>query len=124
MAPRRGAWDIPGGFVEAGERPEQAARREVKEETGVDVRLRRLLGIFPGVYGPGRAPTLNIYYIGHLKSGARTPVPKDDVAELAWFPLDRLPARIAFANNRRALAALCRLLHGGLVGRREQASPF
>jgi len=44
--PKMGEWSFPSGFVDAGERVEDAAVREVKEETGIDVRVERLLGVF------------------------------------------------------------------------------
>lgn len=106
VAPLRGYWDVVGGFVEPGETADQAARREVREELGVDVRLERLLGILPGVYGPEKKPTLNIYYVGRLGKDAANVRPADDVESVAWFPLTDLPQRIAFKNNRAALRLL------------------
>jgi 8-oxo-dGTP pyrophosphatase MutT (NUDIX family) len=44
-------WNIPGGFIEYGEHPEQAAPREVSEETGVRVRLGNLLGVYQERFG-------------------------------------------------------------------------
>jgi len=43
--PSRGLWSIPGGLLELGETPEEAARREVMEETGIDVRVERLFDV-------------------------------------------------------------------------------
>ncbi len=106
VAPLRGYWDVVGGFVEPGETADQAARREVREELGVDVRLERLLGILPGVYGPEKKPTLNIYYVGRLGKDTANVKPADDVESVAWFPLADLPQRIAFKNNRTALRLL------------------
>ncbi len=106
VPPRRGCWDVLGGFIEAGETAEQAVRREVREELGAGVVLDRLLAIIPGVYGPDRTPTLNIYYVGRLRGRPEDLRPNDDVAAAAWFPLTRLPRTIAFASNRRALRLL------------------
>ncbi len=111
FAPARGSWDVPGGFVERGETAEAAAVREVREELGVDVRLERLVGIFPDTYAFGgeRQPSLNIYYVARLRRPSATIRPADDVSGFRWFPLARLPRRLAFKNNRQALHALRRL---------------
>ena len=103
VVPFLGYWDVPGGFIEPGETPEAAARREIREELGVGVRLSKLLGIFPDIYGDKEIPTLNIYYIGYLIDSESNITPKDDVETHRWFPLTRLPRNIAFRNNRDAL---------------------
>jgi len=104
VPPARGAWDCPGGFLDPDEPPDVALRRECREELGVEIRIGPLVGIFTDRYGDEGEYTLNIYYEAALSRG--TPRPASDVAEAAWFPLDRLPEPIAFANNRDALAAL------------------
>jgi ADP-ribose pyrophosphatase YjhB (NUDIX family) len=86
--PFRGAWDAIGGFVGEGEHPLDGLRREVREETGLEIEVDRLLGIWMGDY-TGRA-TLNLFWTGRL--GAGTPQASDDVAELRWFARDTLPA--------------------------------
>jgi ADP-ribose pyrophosphatase YjhB (NUDIX family) len=113
VAPARGAWDTPGGFIEAGETAQQAARREAREELGVDVTLERVIGIYPDVYGVGRLPSLNIHYLGRLKGDASAVRAGDDAAACAWFPLGRLPRRLAFTNGRIALRQLRRELGRG-----------
>jgi len=113
FAPARGAWDVPGGFIDRGETAERAARREMREELGVDVRIGRFLGTFPDTYGPERMPSLNIYYLGRLARDGATVRAGDDASECRWFPLDRTPRRMAFKNNREAVLALRRLLRDG-----------
>jgi len=53
VEPYEGCWDIPGGFLEAGEHPEDGAVREVQEETGLKVRLRGFFGAYIDTYGQG-----------------------------------------------------------------------
>src|SRR5579859_5012962 len=62
VAPARGAWDIPGGFLEPWEVPAEAAIREVREETGLEVRVATLLSVVVDTYA-GRDYTLNLYYV-------------------------------------------------------------
>ena len=101
VEPARGAWDIPGGFVEPWELPADAAVREVREETGLEVRLARLLTIVIDTYA-GRDYTLNVYYVAEPIGG--TLQPADDLAEVQWFAPDGLPSEFAFAHCAEVLA--------------------
>ena len=111
--PYKDWWDIPGGFLEQGEHPEEGARRELREETGFGVRITELLGIFMDdyVYGAQGEHTLNLFYLA--EEAGRTPRPGSDAASLAWFGRDEIPERVAFKCCREALAAL----EGSGVGR-------
>ena len=100
--PLAGCWDVPGGFIEPMELPEQAVRRELLEETGLEVDVGRLLGIHTDRYGDGAA-TLNLFYAVTVAGGREQPA--DDVSEIGWFPLAGLdPAIVAFASGREAIA--------------------
>jgi len=112
--PYLGWWDIPGGFMEAGETPEEALAREVLEETGLRARAFRLLAIFPDTYGAEGAPTLNLHYLVEVDAGE--PCPQSDVADLRWFGPDELPREIAFANGRQALDLWARQARGAQGG--------
>ncbi|MCW2928308.1 MAG: mutator MutT protein [Thermoleophilia bacterium] len=105
--PFEGYWDIPGGFMEDGEEPEDAARRELREETGLDVRITGFIGAFGDEYGGDRGDhTLNLFWRGVVDApeGAE---PASDVADLAWFEVEALPAddELAFTCVPRALRA-------------------
>jgi ADP-ribose pyrophosphatase YjhB (NUDIX family) len=97
--PGAGLWDLLGGFLDEGEEPVAALRRELREETGLGVEVGAFLGGIPDRYGPDGIWTVNFYWEASLGEGE--PRPADDVAELAWFPADRLPPRreFAFANT-------------------------
>jgi 8-oxo-dGTP diphosphatase len=87
-------WALPGGFVDGGESLAQAARREAKEETGLDVELSELLGVYSD---PARDPrgffTISTVYIGRA---AGQPQGGDDAVEARVFALGDLPPDIPF----------------------------
>jgi 8-oxo-dGTP diphosphatase len=102
--PFLGYWDIPGGFLEEDEHPEAGAIREVREETGLNVRPTGLFGLYMDRYerdGEGHY-SLNIYYLAEVVGGRERP--GDEAVELAWFAADELPAEIAFDHARMVLA--------------------
>lgn len=105
--PSRGKWDAPGGFVHEGEHPEDAVRRELREETGLEVELRNFLGLYVDEYvdAQGLRKTLNLYWTARIADGQ--PVAADDVDELRWFARNELPAadQLAFANVAAVVAA-------------------
>ena len=105
--PYLGVYDIIGGFMEADELPEAAAIREAKEETGLDVRITSLLGIYVDRYGDGGDYTLNIHYLGEVIGGVMKPM--DDVAALEWVSIDKLPLDSGFQNTIDGLSDLKKL---------------
>ncbi len=111
VPPSRGAWDIPGGFINPGEDAAEAARREIVEELGVPVLLERLIAALPDTYGEDEEPTLNLYYAGTIEGEPAAAT--DDVDEWRWFRLDRVPDGLAFAHSAAALDALRRFLAEG-----------
>ena len=106
VEPRRGLWDLPGGFCAPDETPEECARRELREETGCDIMLEGFLGHLVDVYGDHGDHTLNAVFVARIVAGE--PRPADDVEELHWFALEELPSpeQLAFANTAAALALL------------------
>jgi 8-oxo-dGTP diphosphatase len=100
--PYRGRWALPGGFVEEDERLEEAARRELAEETGLD-ELRLHLEQLKTYGDPGRDPRGRTVSVAHLAFGPDLPEPRagDDAAGAHWRPVDELLAsRLAFDHSR------------------------
>jgi len=90
-------WAIPGGFVDRGERAEDAARREMREETSLDVELVELLGVYSDPARDPRGPTLSAVYVGRARG---TPRAGDDALEAAVFGEADLPAPLVFDHTR------------------------
>jgi len=101
IEPAKGMWDVIGGFLDLGELPEDGAKREAKEETGLDVKIESLVGFFVDTYGDTGDVTLNIYYTASVVGGEMRA--QDDVEELRWFTIDEIPKEIAFKNSRDML---------------------
>jgi 8-oxo-dGTP diphosphatase len=89
--PFAGRWDLPGGFVDEGEHPLDTIRRELREESGLEVEPEEFVGVWVDRYsedGSGAA-TVNLYWTARVASG--TAEAADDVSELRWFSPDELP---------------------------------
>ena len=96
--PKMGCWSFPSGFVDAGEVVEDAARREVEEETGLRVSIDRLIG----VYSSQGERVVFIAYAGTPVGGKLQA--GDECLEVAVFPPDHLP-ELAFPNDGAILSA-------------------
>ena len=97
--PGKGSWAPPSGFVEAGETPEEACLRELKEETGMEGMIKRLLGVYlerTRVYGE----VLVIVYLVEITGGELQP--GDDAADTRFFSKDEQP-ELHFDCFRKAL---------------------
>ncbi|HJL17284.1 MAG TPA: NUDIX hydrolase [Sandaracinaceae bacterium LLY-WYZ-13_1] len=90
-------WALPGGFVDYGEAPEDAAIREAKEETDLDVELTALLGVYGAPDRDPRQHNLSMTYVARAEGEPRG---GDDAARARVFSLDALPSPLCFDHAR------------------------
>lgn len=106
-----GRWDVPGGGAADGEPPEAAARRELREETGLEVGPLRPLGVFPHrhTYPDGNAVDWETHvFLADCAGGE--PRASDDAVEVRWFAGDDLPQHISDATRAYFRAIQAELL--------------
>jgi ADP-ribose pyrophosphatase YjhB (NUDIX family) len=100
IEPRKGKWDTPGGFLEEGEAPLDGLRRELREETGLEIEPGEFVGALTDLYGDGPEAqfVLSLNWTARVLAGE--PVAADDVSEIRWFAADELPGEdeIAFPS--------------------------
>ncbi|MEX1357199.1 MAG: NUDIX domain-containing protein [Gaiellaceae bacterium] len=110
-----GVWALPKGLIGRGEDPEETARREVEEETGVRARALRKLGDVRYVYtwqGERVFKVVSFYLFRYSggRLGDLPPALAHEVAEARWLPLEKAPSLLAYGGERemaeRALDAV------------------
>ena len=97
--PFKDFWALPGGFVEYNEKVEQAAVREAKEETGLDVKIEKLIGVYSDPKRDPRGHTVSVVFLcsaigGNLKADT-------DAKEVCEFKIDELKKQeLAFDHGK------------------------
>ncbi len=101
--PFRGMWALPAGRLEENETFEECCIREVKEETGLGVKIEKLIGVYSD---PKRDPrkTVTVAFLCTVKEGKETPQ-KGEIKEVKWFQSNNLPA-LAFDHKKIIECAL------------------
>lgn len=110
--PKKGWWDLPGGFVAYNETFEEGAIREIKEELGILISKPRYINshynlyLYKGIY----YHTLSVNFAAKLPKGKM--IPKDDVSSMRFFPKKDIPfKRIAFAAVKKGLETYLSSFH-------------
>jgi ADP-ribose pyrophosphatase YjhB (NUDIX family) len=101
--PYKGELDLIGGFMENGESAEEAAIRETKEETGLDIKIESYLNSYADEYGEGGEWTIGMTFIVKILRGEMKP--QDDIADLVWIEIADIPnlKLNGFKNTKEAL---------------------
>jgi mutator protein MutT len=113
--PQLGRWTFPGGYVDLGETPEQAAIRETREEVGMQVHLGKVSGVYSN---PDHPQSVIVVYMAKPASGQQPGV-SHEATEVRYFGPDEIPwEEIAFRTTRDALTdwsalQLKAMSHGG-----------
>jgi 8-oxo-dGTP diphosphatase len=107
--PFEGQWAIPGGFITIDEPLEEAARRELEEETGLrDVYLEQLYTFGDPQRDP-RGRIISVAYFALVRSDQQTVRAANDASDVGWFSVHKLPAPLAFDHDRIMAYAMDRL---------------
>ena len=89
--PFKNAWALPGGFVEADETVEEAAKRELEEETGLSAESLEQVHTFSAVHRDPRKRVVSVAHYVLVKKSGKTIMAGDDAADAKWFPVHDLP---------------------------------
>ena len=91
-----GGWTFPGGWADVGEAPSLAVEREVQEESGVDVRAERLIGVYDANRVESFLPLFHAYKLVFLcRRLSGEPRASEETLEARFFPLDELPSLLS-----------------------------
>lgn len=105
--PIDGAWHIPGGHLEKGEKIEEAVKREIKEETGLEVDIHRVVDVMSFKWEEGDSRnSVQIYY--HCEADSRDAEARDDLEKVEWVSAPELESQLheigtEFINRRENL---------------------
>jgi len=104
--PFQGQFALPGGFVDVGETVENSCIREAKEETNVDVKIIRLIGVFSDPKRDPRGHNVTVAYLCEPSTSDEKPKALDDAASLEIMPLSKISSlTLAFDHKEIILSS-------------------
>lgn len=96
--PFSGYWTLPGGHVDYGETVETAIKREMREELGVEVKIKKIIGVYSD---PKRDPRYHAISVIYLLGKGKGKIKLDwESSEYKYFPLNKPPKRIGFDHKK------------------------
>lgn len=103
-SPERGKWVMPGGYVDRGEKVEEAAIRETKEECGIEIGLKGLFGVYSY---PGYLEVVIVYLADYISG---TLAAEDETTDSKLISVEEIPwDELAFESTRDALKDYCKM---------------
>jgi 8-oxo-dGTP pyrophosphatase MutT (NUDIX family) len=104
-------WSLPKGHIEAGESPEQAAIREVREETGIESEIQKSLGVIDFWFmAGGKRIHKTVHHFVFKEKGGRISPQVSEVDDVRWFPLNEIVDRLAYPDEKKLIARSRELL--------------
>jgi 8-oxo-dGTP diphosphatase len=104
--PFKGHLGFPGGFVNLGETIEEAAKREVKEETSLDIELIGILGVYSDPKRDPRGHIMSTVFIGHSLTNDKSKykaAAQDDASEIQWIDLSEVDNKALAFDHKSIL---------------------
>ena len=98
-------WSLPKGHIEDGETPEQAAIREVGEETGIKSEIVRTLGVIDFWFmASGKRIHKTVHHFLFTEVGGRLAPQVTEVEDVQWFPIEEIVSKLAYPDERKLIA--------------------
>ena len=105
MTGKRILWSLPKGHIEEGETPEEAALREVQEETGIVSVIEKSLGVIDFWFmAGGKRIHKTVHHYLFRENGGILAAQESEVDEVAWFPLSEIVERLAYPDEKKLIA--------------------
>jgi 8-oxo-dGTP pyrophosphatase MutT (NUDIX family) len=102
---KRVLWSLPKGHIEEGETPEQAAIREVAEETGITSSITKSLGVIDFWFmAGGKRIHKTVHHFMFTEVGGVLAAQESEVDEVSWFPLEEIVNRLAYPDEKKLIA--------------------
>jgi 8-oxo-dGTP pyrophosphatase MutT (NUDIX family) len=107
---KRVLWSLPKGHIEEGETPEQAAIREVAEETGITSSITKSLGVIDFWFmAGGKRIHKTVHHFQFTEVSGTLAAQESEVDEVSWFPLNEIVDRLAYPDEKKLIARTAEL---------------
>ena len=104
-------WSLPKGHIEEGETPEQAAVREVREETGIECAIDKSLGVIDFWFmASGKRIHKTVHHFVFRETGGHIAPQVSEVDDVRWFPIEEIVQRLAYPDERKLISRSQELL--------------
>jgi 8-oxo-dGTP pyrophosphatase MutT (NUDIX family) len=98
-------WSLPKGHIESGETPEQAAIREVREETGIESAIDKSLGVIDFWFmAGGKRIHKTVHHFLFKETGGKIAPQVSEVDDVRWFPLNEIVEKLAYPDEKKLIA--------------------